>query len=74
MVIGEMADGRSLRYGVKGRYDPGYGSTCRMITETGMALLVSDAAGGIGTPGSHLGADLAARLMAHADISFAAED
>ena len=47
-------DGTSetLHLGVKGKYDPGYGSTSRMIAETGIALLSSDAEGGVGTPGS----------------------
>ena len=70
---GEWPDGRVLSYGVKGRYDPGYGSTSRMITETGMALLASKAPGGIGLPGSILGADLVQRLQDHAEISFALE-
>ncbi|MEY2943791.1 MAG: hypothetical protein RLY97_1805, partial [Pseudomonadota bacterium] len=74
LLIGEMSDGRVLHYAVKGRYDPGYGSTCRMITETGMALLASKAAGGIATPGAILGADLAARLAQHAQIQFAVEE
>ncbi len=74
LFIGEMPDGRSLRYGVKGRYDPGYGSTSRMIAETGIALLSCTAPGGIGTPGALLGEALVERLRAHAEISFAVED
>lgn len=71
---GEWPDGRSLSYGVKGRYDPGYGSTSRMLAETGMALLECTAPGGIGTPGSFLGEALVARLREHAEIAFAPED
>ena len=37
LFVGEMPDGERIRYGVKGRYDPGYGSTSRMIAETGIA-------------------------------------
>jgi short subunit dehydrogenase-like uncharacterized protein len=74
LFIGEMPDGRTLRYGVKGRYDPGYGSTSRMLAETGMALLSSDAPGGVATPGALLGEALVERLRAHAEISFAVED
>ena len=74
LFIAEWPDGRTLRYGVKGRYDPGYGSTSRMIAETGIALRESSAAGGIGTPGSILGAALVKRLQDHAEISFAVED
>lgn len=74
LFIGEWPDGRTLRYGVKGRYDPGYGSTSRMIAETGIALRESSAPGGIGTPGSILGAALVKRLQDHAEISFGVED
>ena len=70
---GEKGGGETVRYAVKGRYDPGYGSTSRMLGETGMALLACDAPGGIGTPGSFLGEALVERLRAHAEISFAAE-
>ena len=73
LLAGEWPDGRRLHYGVKGRYDPGYGSTCRMLSETGMALLASDAPGGIGTPGAILGAALVERLRAHAEIRFEPE-
>lgn len=41
-----MEDGQRLQYGVKGRYDPGYGSTSRMLSETGIALLSCDKPGG----------------------------
>ncbi|MEP2178749.1 MAG: saccharopine dehydrogenase, partial [Marinomonas sp.] len=74
MFVGETAEGEVIQYGVKGKYDPGYGSTSRMITETGIALLHSDAAGGIGTPGSFLGEALVDRLQEHADINFVAEN
>ncbi len=73
LFIGEYPDGKSIRYGVKGRYDPGYGSTSRMIAETGIALLDCDAPGGIATPGALLGAALVERLQDHAEISFALE-
>ncbi|WP_375291253.1 saccharopine dehydrogenase family protein [Qipengyuania sp.] len=71
---GEYPDGRALTYGVKGRYDPGYGSTSRMLGETGIALLDCTAEGGIGTPGSFLGESLVQRLRDHAEIVFALED
>lgn len=70
---GEWADGRAIGFAVKGRYDPGYGSTSRMLAETGIALLDCSAPGGIGTPGSFLGEALVERLRAHAEIQFAAE-
>ena len=45
-----------------------------MITETGIALLHSDADGGIGTPGSFLGEVLVDRLQKHAEIQFTVEN
>ena len=74
LFVGEMPDGRTIRYGVKGRYDPGYGSTSRMLSETGIALLACDAPGGVSTPGALLGPALVDRLQAEAEISFAPED
>ncbi|MEM7779446.1 MAG: saccharopine dehydrogenase NADP-binding domain-containing protein [Pseudomonadota bacterium] len=75
LFVADAPDGGdALHYGVKGKYDPGYGSTSRMIAETGMALLASDAQGGIGTPGSFLGEALVDRLQEHADLSFALEN
>ncbi|MEO1046701.1 MAG: saccharopine dehydrogenase NADP-binding domain-containing protein [Pseudomonadota bacterium] len=66
--------GDNLHFGVKGKYDPGYGSTSRMIAETGIALLSSDADGGVGTPGAFLGEALVDRLQEHAEITFAVEN
>jgi short subunit dehydrogenase-like uncharacterized protein len=74
VFVADMADGKRLQYGVKGRFDPGYGSTCRMLSETGIALLACDKPGGIGTPGSVLGEDLVKRLEQHAELTFAVED
>ncbi len=74
LFIGEYPDGKVLRYGVKGRYDPGYGSTSRMLAETGIALLSCTAKGAIATPGALLGEDLVKRLEEHAEITFAVED
>ena len=74
LFIGEYPDGQSLRYGVKGRYEPGYGSTSRMLAETGIALLSCTAAGAVATPGALLGEDLVVRLIEHAEITFAVED
>ena len=74
LFVGEMSDGRTLKYGVKGRYDPGYGSTSRMLSETGIALLACEAAGGVSTPGALLGTALVDRLQAEAEITFAPEE
>ncbi len=74
LFLGEWPDGRTLRYAVKGRYDPGYGSTSRMLAETGIALLGCQVEGGISTPGALLGEALVERLREHAEITFAVED
>lgn len=74
LFVADGPDGESLRYGVKGKYDPGYGSTSRMLSETGIALLSCEAEGGVGTPGAFLGEALVERLEEHADLSFALED
>ena len=74
LFIGEWPDGKTIRYGVKGRYDPGYGSTSRMIAETGIALLDCKAEGGISLPGALLGEALVKRLQDHAEITFALEE
>jgi len=74
LFIGEWPDGKSIRYGVKGRYDPGYGSTSRMIAETGIALLDCQAEGGVSLPGALLGEALVQRLRDHAEITFAVEE
>ncbi len=72
--IGEWPDGKTIRYSVKGRYDPGYGSTSRMIAETGIALLDCKAEGGISLPGALLGEALVKRLQDHAEITFGVEE
>ena len=74
LFIAEMPAGETLHYAVKGKYDPGYGSTSRMLGETGMALLDCKAEGGVGTPGAFLGEALVERLREHAALTFAAED
>ena len=74
LFIGEWPDGRALRYGVRGRYDPGYGSTSRMLAETGLALREADGPGGIATPGALVGPALVRRLQDFAEIRFAVED
>lgn len=73
LFIGEMPGGERLHYGVKGKYDPGYGSTSRMLAETGMALLDRETPGGVGTPAYFLGEALVKRLETHAEIAFAPE-
>lgn len=73
LFVAEYPDGKMAMLSVKGDKDPGYGSTSKMISETGIALLSSKAAGGIWTPGAVLGEDLKDRLEAHAGLSFTVE-
>jgi len=74
--IAEMPSGERVTVSVKGDKDPGYGSTCKMITESALCLLrdVPDAGkGGIWTPGGLMPAPLRKRLEANAGLSFTVE-
>ena len=74
VFVAEGPGDEKLRLGVKGKYDPGYGSTSRMLSETGIGLLSCDAEGGVGTPGAFLGEALVKRLEEHAEVTFEVED
>lgn len=76
LFLGQDSAGHSLKVGVKGDRDPGYGSTSKMISEAAACLLLDSAAtpGGIWTPAAAMGARLIARLQAHAGLSFQVED
>jgi short subunit dehydrogenase-like uncharacterized protein len=77
LFVGETADGRILRAAVTGDKDPGYGSTSKMIAESGICLsrdVPPDAVGGgFWTPASAMGEALIARLRAKAGLTFAVE-
>jgi short subunit dehydrogenase-like uncharacterized protein len=71
---GKSAQGEMLRAIVKGDRDPGYGSTCKLISEAALCL-VQDIGreatpGGVWTPGSAMGLALVRRLQARAGLSF----
>ncbi len=77
LFVGESDDGRTLRASVKGDRDPGYGSTCKILSETAFLLretLRDRLPGGIWTPGAALGQPLIDRLEAKAGLRFAIED
>ncbi len=61
---------------VKGDRDPGYGSTCKLITETALCLINETSReqtpGGVWTPGAAMGAALQSRLQARAGLTFSA--
>lgn len=75
LFLGEDGQGNTLRVGVKGDRDPGYGSTSKMITEAAVCLLQEAAAtpGGIWTTAPAMGEPLIARLQANAGLTFAVE-
>jgi short subunit dehydrogenase-like uncharacterized protein len=77
LFIGDTAQGQRLRAVVKGDRDPGYGSTCKLISESALCLIDevdrSMAGGGVWTPGAAMGLALVRRLQAHAGLSFAIE-
>ena len=74
LFIGEYEDGTTIRASVQGDRDPGYGSTSKMLAETGMALLENKGAGGVWTPGALLGEALIDRLTANAGLTFRLEE
>jgi short subunit dehydrogenase-like uncharacterized protein len=75
LFIGEMPDGRSVRYSVAGDMDPGYGSTSKMIAESALCLVrdVPGGNGGIYTPAAFMAEPLMKRLAAHAGLTFKVE-
>ena len=75
MFLGQTAAGESLRVGVKGDRDPGYGSTSKMIAEAAVCLLqdATGTPGGIWTPASAMGMRLVERLGKNAGLTFAVE-
>ena len=75
LFLGTDDAGHTLRVGVKGDRDPGYGSTSKMITEAAVCLLqeATETPGGIWTTAPAMGDRLIARLQANAGLSFAVE-
>lgn len=78
LFVGQTASGRTLSATVKGDRDPGYGSTCKLITESALCLAREldhqMAPGGVWTPGAAMGLTLARRLQDRAGLSFAIQD
>jgi short subunit dehydrogenase-like uncharacterized protein len=68
-------DGKQARAVVKGDRDPGYGSTCKMISECAICMLrdTPDVAAGIWTPGAAMGHKLIKRLVDNAGLTFEVE-
>jgi short subunit dehydrogenase-like uncharacterized protein len=78
LFVGESASGQRLAATVKGDRDPGYGSTCKLISEAALCLAQETdhtlAPGGVWTPGAAMGLMLVRRLQARAGLSFAITD
>lgn len=75
LFVGDV-DGRSVRVGVKGDKDPGYGSTSKMLAEAALCLKDTPreaTPGGIWTPAAAMGDPLIARLQEKAGLSFTIE-
>jgi len=74
LFSGETAEGQTLSAVVKGDRDPGYGSTCKLISESALCLVQdvdrSMASGGVWTPGAAMGLVLVRRLQERAGLSF----
>jgi short subunit dehydrogenase-like uncharacterized protein len=75
LFLGQDTSGHTVRVGVKGDRDPGYGSTSKMIAEAAVCLLqdARGTTGGIWTPASAMGVALIARLQKSAGMQFAVE-
>lgn len=78
LFVGQTASGKVLKATVKGDRDPGYASTCKLISETALCLANEVdrdiAPGGVWTPGAAMGSTLVRRLQAKAGLSFALND
>jgi short subunit dehydrogenase-like uncharacterized protein len=72
LLVGETTDGNILKAQVTGDRDPGYGSTCKMLSESAICLAKDAPAcgGGIWTPASAMGRTLRKRLVDNAGLTF----
>jgi short subunit dehydrogenase-like uncharacterized protein len=70
--FGELADGTVVQSKITGDRDPGYGSTSKMLAESGVCLASNDleSGGGVMTPASAMGDALLGRLQENAGLSF----
>jgi short subunit dehydrogenase-like uncharacterized protein len=72
LFVGSGPKGERLDISVKGDRDPGYGSTCKMISQCAIALTEDAGPGGVFTPVAAFGVGFVERL-ARAGLSFAVE-
>ncbi len=76
LYVGDFPDGRSVRAGVTGDRDPGYGSTSKMISEAALCIATiarTQTPGGVWTPAAAMGGALIARLQEKAGLKFRIE-
>ncbi|QIG92424.1 MULTISPECIES: saccharopine dehydrogenase family protein [unclassified Bradyrhizobium] len=75
LYLAVAPDGRTVRAGIKGDRDPGYGSTSKMISECAICLLrdTPDVAPGFWTPGAAMQHKLIKRLVDRAGLTFEVE-
>lgn len=75
LFIGITKEGETLKVSVKGDKDPGYGSTCKMLSESAICLIqdATDTPGGIWTTAPAMGDKLIARLESYAGLTFSQE-
>jgi short subunit dehydrogenase-like uncharacterized protein len=75
LFVGIAPDSRQVRVAVKGDRDPGYGSTCKMMSECAICLLrdAPEVPGGIWTPAAAMGDRLIKRLVDNAGLTFEVE-
>jgi len=75
LIIGEAKDGKTIKVGVTGDRDPGYGSTSKIIAEAAVCLAKDDVAkaGGFYTSAPAMGMKLVDRLVANAGLTFKVE-
>lgn len=76
LFYGIAGDGQTIKVGVKGDKDPGYGSTSKMLAESALTLVKEPIGtpGGIWTTAPALGQPLIDRLEAKAGLSFEIEE
>lgn len=75
MFTGVSETGERLTVGVKGDRDPGYGSTCKILSECALCLIeeASQAPGGVLTPAPVFGRSIIDRVTARAGLEFKVE-
>ena len=70
--FGKTGDGQHIRTELRGKRDPGYGATSRMLAESAIALATTRGqgrTGGVLTPALAIGEELLTRLPDRADVT-----